>query len=87
MEKTYIFQPQNVCSREMKIVYDGDAIVKLEVVGGCQGNLRGISSLLSGMKIDDAIEHLDGIQCRGSRTGLTSCPDQIATALKKIKSL
>lgn len=86
MEKTYTFQPQNVCSREMKIVYDGERIVKLEVVGGCQGNLQGIASLIVGMKIEEAIARLEGIQCHGSKTGLTSCPDQIATALKKIKA-
>ena len=50
MEKTFVFHPENVCSREMRISYDGDTITRLEVVGGCQGNLRGISALIKGMK-------------------------------------
>jgi uncharacterized protein (TIGR03905 family) len=86
MEKTFVFHPENVCSREMRISYDGDTITRLEVVGGCQGNLRGISALIKGMKISDAIAKLQGIECHGSRTGLTSCPDQIALALKRIQA-
>lgn len=85
MEKTFEYQPQNVCSRQMKIVYDGEIIKDLIVVGGCQGNLRGVSALVKGMKIDEAISRLEGIECHGSRTGLTSCPDQLAQALKEIK--
>ena len=84
MEKTLVFHPENVCWREMRISYDGDTITKVEVIGGCQGNLRGISSLLKGMKISEAISRLEGIECHGSRTGLTSCPDQISIALKQI---
>lgn len=87
MEKTYTFHPENVCSRQMDISYDGDTITDLKVLGGCQGNLRGIASLVKGMKIDDAIAKLEGIPCHGSRTGLTSCPDQLSKALKEIKAL
>ncbi|MCI6329998.1 MAG: TIGR03905 family TSCPD domain-containing protein [Bacilli bacterium] len=85
MEKTFEYNPQLVCSRLFKITIDGDIVKKLEVVGGCQGNLRGISKLVEGMKIDDVIARLEGIECRGSRTGITSCPDQLAKALKSIK--
>jgi len=62
---------------------DGDVIRSLEVIGGCNGNLKGISSLLKGQKIDDVIERLDGITC-GMKP--TSCPDQIAQALKAYKA-
>ena len=78
------FAPQNVCSREMEIEYEGDTITSVRIVGGCQGNTQGVARLLVGMKIEEAIKRLDGIECRGSRTGSTSCPDQIAKALKTI---
>ena len=71
MEKTFEYKPQLVCSRLFRITIDGDIVKKLEVVGGCQGNLRGISKLVEGMKIDDVIARLEGIECRGSRTGIT----------------
>lgn len=82
--KTIEFHPQDVCSRLYKISIDNDKIVDIEIVGGCQGNLRGIRSLLIGMDVEEAISKLEGIECRGSRTGKTSCPDQIAKALKTI---
>lgn len=84
MRKTITYQPQNVCSRQMNIVVEDGVVVSLEVVGGCQGNLRGISKLVEGMKVEEVIKRLDGVTCRGSRTGQTSCPDQLAQALKKL---
>ena len=62
-----------VCSQEIII----------EVDGGCAGNTAGVSSLIKGMKIDEAIKRLKGIQC-GNRG--TSCPDQLAIALEKVKN-
>ena len=59
---------------------DGDKIKDVDFVGGCNGNLQGISSLVKGMKVEDAIERLDGIKC-GSKA--TSCPDQLAKALRE----
>lgn len=82
MAETFEFQPQKVCSRLMKITYEGDTILKVQIVGGCPGNTQGVSALLAGMKIDEAIERLDGIQCRNG----TSCPDQLAKGLKKLKA-
>lgn len=82
--KTIEFHPNDVCSRLYKISVDDGKIVDIEIEGGCQGNLRGIRSLLKGMNVDEAIQRLEGIECRGSRTGKTSCPDQIAKALKTI---
>ena len=82
--KTIEFHPQDVCSRLYKISVDNDKIVDIEIVGGCQGNLRGIRSLLIGMDVKEAISKLEGIECIGSRTGKTSCPDQISKALKTI---
>lgn len=86
MEKSFTYKPQNVCSREMIITYDGDTITGLRVIGGCSGNLQGISRLVLGRKIDEVIGTLEGIKCPGSRTRLTSCPDQLSLALKALKA-
>ena len=83
--QTITFQPNDVCSRQMTIEYDDNRIVtKAVVVGGCMGNLQGLCRLIEGMKIDDVIAKLEGIKCRGSRTGITSCPDQLAKGLKSL---
>ena len=83
MSKTYVYKPEGVCSREMDFVSsDDNKIESLNVIGGCNGNLKGISALVKGQNIDDVIERLDGIQC-GFKS--TSCPDQIAKALKSYK--
>lgn len=79
---TYEYLPRGVCSRRMIIEVEGDTLVSLHVEGGCHGNLQGISSLVKGMKVDDVIEKLGGIRC-GPKS--TSCPDQLATALREIK--
>ncbi len=81
--KVIEYFPKNVCSRKMIIEVDGDTVVSLKVEGGCNGNLQGISSLVKGMKVEEVIKRLEGIKCRGSRTGLTSCPDQLVEALKE----
>lgn len=73
------FDPKGVCSRHYTFDIDDNNIIKsVNVLGGCNGNLKGISSLLVGMNIDDVIDKFKGITC-GSK--LTSCPDQIANAL------
>ena len=82
MEKI-IYTPKGVCSRQMEICIEGDTIATVKIVGGCAGNTQGVSRLLEGMKIDDAIARLEGIRC-GFKP--TSCPDQIATALKEYKA-
>lgn len=82
--RTIEYTPQNVCSRKLLITLDGDVVVKIESIGGCHGNLQGVGILAEGMKVEEVIRKLDGIKCRGSRTGQTSCPDQIAHALKNL---
>ena len=77
----YTYKPQGVCSYEMKIEVDGDTIKKVTIEGGCAGNTVGVSRLVEGMDIDEAIKRLKGIQC-GYRG--TSCPDQLARALEEI---
>lgn len=74
------YRPKGVCSQFMSIDVEDGIIEKVEVTGGCSGNLQGISSLLVGMRAEDAIAKLEGIRC-GRKP--TSCPDQLAQALKK----
>ncbi|MCR5505506.1 MAG: TIGR03905 family TSCPD domain-containing protein [Bacilli bacterium] len=81
---TLVIKPQGVCSREMTITYEDGVIISASVLGGCQGNLTGICRLIEGRKIDEIIPLLEGIKCRGSRTGQSSCPDQLAKGLKQI---
>ena len=76
--------PRGVCSRKMILDIEGNKLVSLEVIGGCNGNLKGISSLVKGMDIDEVIEKLEGITCGGRPT---SCPGQLAEALKAYKNL
>ena len=78
--ETITYQPKGVCSRHMEIDLEGDVIQAVRVQGGCNGNLKGICSLLVGMTKDEAIRRLEGIHC-GPRP--TSCPDQLAQALKQ----
>ena len=73
------YHPRGVCSRLMEIEVEDDKIVSVEVTGGCDGNLKGIASLLRGMSVDEAIQRMEGIRC-GFKA--TSCPDQLAKALR-----
>ncbi len=82
MRKVIEYTPQGVCSRSLKITVEDGIVKSLEVVGGCPGNLQAVVKLVEGMKVEDVIKRLDGIKCRGSRNGETSCPDQLAKALK-----
>lgn len=77
---TITYVPRGVCSRKFTIEVDQGVIESLQVVGGCSGNLQGLSMLLRGMRVEDAIQRLEGIRC-GMKA--TSCPDQIAQALKQ----
>lgn len=78
----YEFRPRGVCSQQMRVEMDDQHIIqRLEVLGGCSGNLQGISALVKGMKAEDAIQRLRGIRC-GFKS--TSCPDQLAQGLENI---
>ncbi len=79
---TYQYEPKGVCSRQMIIEVEHEIIKSVEIIGGCAGNTKGISVLVEGMNINEAIKRLRGIDCRGRGT---SCPDQLAIALEKIK--
>ena len=77
------YHPKSVCSRKIELDIEDDKIVKVKFEGGCAGNTQGVSRLLIGMTVDDAIERLSGIRC-GFKP--TSCPDQLATALKQFRA-
>lgn len=75
----YRYEPKGVCSYEMIIEVEGDTIKKVTIEGGCAGNTVGVSRLVEGMKIEEAIKRLKGIPC-GMKG--TSCPDQLARTLE-----
>ena len=78
---TYTFRPRGVCSQQMQVEVDDQGVIQeLQVLGGCSGNLQGISRLVVGMKATDAIERMKGISCGGKPT---SCPDQLSKALEE----
>lgn len=75
-----VYKTQGVCSREISFSLEDGKISNVSFVGGCNGNLQGISSLVNGMDAKEAITKLKGIRC-GSK--LTSCPDQLAKAIEQ----
>lgn len=79
---TYSFRPQGVCAREMQVEVDDQGIIRdLRVMGGCSGNLQGISALVRGMSAQEAAARLKGIRCGFKNT---SCPDQLARNLEAL---
>lgn len=78
----FFYKTRGTCSRAIEIEVNGDTIQSVHFIGGCAGNTQGVARLAEGMKIDDAIARLKGIQCRGG----TSCPDQLALALMELKN-
>lgn len=79
---TYTYTTQGVCARNITIEVDGNIVKEVKFLGGCNGNTAGISKLVVGMEIDEVIRRLENIRC-GFKP--TSCPDQLAKALKQIK--
>lgn len=71
-------QPENVCSRVMEVIINGETIEDARITGGCNGNTQGVSMLSKGMKVSDVIERLHAIDCGGRGT---SCPAQFAELL------
>ena len=75
------YKTLGVCSRTIEFEVDGDTLVSVKFNGGCAGNTQGVAKLAQGRKIDEVIDLLEGTQCRNG----TSCPDQLAKALKQYK--
>ncbi len=77
------YQTQGTCSKVIDVTADDNGVIQqVFFVGGCNGNLQGISKLVVGQKIDDVIARLNGIRC-GNKP--TSCPDQLCRALERLK--
>ena len=77
------YKTRAVCSREIRFDIEGNRIKSVQFVGGCSGNTQGVARLIEGMDVDEAIKRIDGIDCAGRGT---SCPDQLAKALKEYKA-
>ena len=80
---TYTYRPRGVCSQLFEIAVEDGRIVSFSVVGGCDGNLKGIGRLISGMPVEEVISRLEGVRCGRKNT---SCPDQLAQALKAMQA-
>ena len=76
----YDYTTNGVCSKKINFDIENGKVVNVVFLGGCNGNLQGISRLIEGMKVDEAISKLKGIQCGGRPT---SCQDQLAQALEE----
>lgn len=75
------YTPRGICARQMIVSAENGIVTGAEIIGGCDGNHKGIISLIKGMKVEDAIERMQGIRC-GSKE--SSCPDQLAKAFQKL---
>ena len=78
--KTISYTPQGTCSRHIGIEIEDGIVKNVQFTGGCHGNTQGVSILVKGMKVEDVIAKLKGINCKGRGT---SCPDQLARALEQ----
>ncbi len=79
----YTYKTKGTCSREICFEVEDGKVKNVQFIGGCNGNLKGIGALVEGMDIDDVIARVEGIHC-GMKS--TSCPDQLAQALKEAKN-
>ena len=77
------YQTKGVCARQIELVVENDVVVEVKFIGGCSGNTQGVSALVKGMSVDEAISRLEGIRCGMKQT---SCPDQLAQALKQYRA-
>lgn len=76
----YEYKTKGTCSQNILFDIEDGIVKNVQFMGGCNGNLQGISRLVEGMKVEDVIARVDGIHCGMKET---SCPDQLAKALKK----
>lgn len=79
----YTYRTKGVCSQVITFEVENNRVSSVQFFGGCNGNLKGIGALVEGMDIDDVIARIEGIKCGMKQT---SCPDQLAKALKEAKN-
>ena len=77
---TIQYKTKGVCSQQMNVKIEDGVVQKVEIVGGCHGNSQGVARLVEGMPVEEAIRRMEGIRC-GMKS--TSCPDQLAKALRQ----
>lgn len=80
--KNITYAPSGVCSRAIEVHLDGDIVSNVKFTGGCGGNTQGVAALVQGMKVDDVLARLKGIDCKGKGT---SCPDQLCRAIETLR--
>ena len=80
MKEQIVYSTKGVCSRSIEIVVEDGVVESVKFIGGCSGNTQGVAALSVGMTVEEVINRLSGIKC-GMKS--TSCPDQLATALKE----
>ena len=78
----YTYKTKGTCSREINFEVENGKVKNVQFIGGCNGNLKGIAALVEGMDVNDVITRVEGICC-GPKA--TSCPDQLAQALKEVR--
>ncbi len=81
MKKELDYRTRGVCSRMIHVEVEDGIVTEARFLGGCNGNTQGVAALVKGMAVTDAIERLTGIDCNGRGT---SCPDQLANALREV---
>lgn len=77
---TYTYRTKGTCSQAIQFEIEDNKVHNVQFIGGCSGNTQGVSRLIEGMDVNEAISKIEGIRC-GFRP--TSCPDQLATAMKQ----
>lgn len=83
MSEHISYNTKGVCSRKIDIEIEGNIVKEVKYTGGCSGNTQGVAALVAGMTVEEAITRLSGIRCGFKNT---SCPDQLAEALKEYKA-
>lgn len=78
----YSYNTQGTCSKRIDVEVEDGVVQQVSFLGGCHGNLQGISRLVKGMKVEDVLDRLEGVRCRDK---MTSCPDQLCQALRAMK--
>ena len=79
MKKSTTYKTKGTCSRAIRVVIEDGTVTEAAFDGGCMGTTQGVAALVRGMKVEEAISRLEGIDCRGRGT---SCPDQLAKAIR-----
>ena len=79
----YSYKTRGTCSREIAFEIEDGKVKNVQFFGGCNGNLKGIGALVEGMEVEEVIRRVEGIRC-GMKS--TSCPDQLAQALKAVQN-